>query len=254
MDMEKKYYCIHDWMTKDLGLRGSERDVFAVIYSFAETCGAFTGGLQYLCRRTGASKTTVMECLRRLLTKDLLIKTERLEKGVKLCAYRINPGRITPYLTGAETGPGAVKKPDCPGAETEPGAVKKPDCPGAETEPGAVKKLVRPGTETEPNNKVYNKDDTKGYNKECVAPPPKEPFRKYGEYANVKLTDRELEALKRDYPDDWRQRVDRLSEYMASTGKKYQNHLATIRSWARQDDPKPVKKGLYADLKGGIEL
>ena len=141
-----------------------------------------------------------------------------------------------------------------PGPETEPGAVKKLVHPGAKTEPGAGKKLVRPGTETEPNNKEYNKDNIKEYNKECAAPPPKEPFRKYGEYANVKLTDRELEALKRDYPDDWRQRVDRLSEYMASTGKKYQNHLATIRSWARQDDPKPVKKGLYADLKGGIEL
>lgn len=30
-------------------------------------------------------------------------------------------------------------------------------------------------------------------------------------------------------------RIDRLSEYMASCGKTYKNHLATIRSWARKD-------------------
>ena len=45
-----------------------------------------------------------------------------------------------------------------------------------------------------------------------------------------------------------------MSEYMASTGKKYQNHPATIRAWARKDDPKPEKKSRYADLKGGITV
>ncbi|WP_243107212.1 hypothetical protein [Butyricicoccus sp. OF10-2] len=33
-------------------------------------------------------------------------------------------------------------------------------------------------------------------------------------------------------------RVERLSEYMASTGKSYKNHLATIRSWAKREKPK----------------
>ena len=31
--------------------------------------------------------------------------------------------------------------------------------------------------------------------------------------------------------------MERLSGYMASTGKQYQNHAATIISWARQDHP-----------------
>ena len=31
--------------------------------------------------------------------------------------------------------------------------------------------------------------------------------------------------------------IERLSGYMASTGKQYQNHAATIISWARQDHP-----------------
>ena len=31
--------------------------------------------------------------------------------------------------------------------------------------------------------------------------------------------------------------MERLSGYMASTGKQYHNHAATIISWASQDHP-----------------
>ena len=55
--MEKQFYCVHDWMTKELGLRGNERDVFAVIYSFSESCGEYTGG-SAIPRRPHRSGTT----------------------------------------------------------------------------------------------------------------------------------------------------------------------------------------------------
>lgn len=58
---------------------------------------------------------------------------------------------------------------------------------------------------------------------------------RYGEYANVLLTDEDLSRLKAEFPADWRQRIDRLSEYMECKGAKYKNHLATIRSWARNE-------------------
>ena len=38
-----------------------------------------------------------------------------------------------------------------------------------------------------------------------------------------------------EFPHDYSARIERLSEYIASTGKKYKNHLATIRNWARND-------------------
>jgi predicted phage replisome organizer len=57
---------------------------------------------------------------------------------------------------------------------------------------------------------------------------------KYGEYSNVLLSDDELEKLKSEFPD-WQDRIERLSSYMASTGKPYKNHLATIRNWAKKD-------------------
>lgn len=57
---------------------------------------------------------------------------------------------------------------------------------------------------------------------------------KYGEYNNVLLTDDELDKLKSEYPD-WAERIERLSSYVASTGKSYKSHYATIRNWARKD-------------------
>lgn len=56
---------------------------------------------------------------------------------------------------------------------------------------------------------------------------------RYGEYKNVLLSDADVEKLKNEFPNDWEGRIERLSAYMASTGKSYKNHLATIRNWAR---------------------
>lgn len=58
---------------------------------------------------------------------------------------------------------------------------------------------------------------------------------KYGSYKNVLFTDEEYAKLQAEYPTDYSERIERLSEYIASTGKFYKNHLATIRSWARKD-------------------
>ncbi len=63
----------------------------------------------------------------------------------------------------------------------------------------------------------------------------KEVRHKYGEYQNVLLSDTDLEKLKADFPNDWTDRIENLSNYMASTGKSYKNHLATIRNWARKE-------------------
>lgn len=65
----------------------------------------------------------------------------------------------------------------------------------------------------------------------------KSPRHKHGEYQNVLLSDDDLDKLKAEFPSDWDQRIQRLSEYMASSGKSYKNHLATIRNWARRDKP-----------------
>lgn len=70
-------------------------------------------------------------------------------------------------------------------------------------------------------------------NKESVADKP--PTRhKFGEYKNVLLSDDEIEKLRTDIPD-YLQLIEKLSEYIASTGKRYKSHYATLRSWSRRD-------------------
>ena len=64
--------------------------------------------------------------------------------------------------------------------------------------------------------------------------------RAYGRYQNVFLTDEELADLQVSVPTVWEQYIEKLSEYMASTGKRYQSHAATIRRWAGEDAKKTV--------------
>ena len=73
-------------------------------------------------------------------------------------------------------------------------------------------------------------------------PPAKPPVRhKHGLYQNVLLSDTDYAKLMDEYPD-YQERIDRLSEYMRSTGKKYKDHLATIRAWARKDKDAPKQQ------------
>nr|DAI41838.1 MAG TPA: replisome organizer [Caudoviricetes sp.] len=77
----------------------------------------------------------------------------------------------------------------------------------------------------------------------------KELRHRYGPYQNVLLTDVQLAKLKKECPDDWQERIERLSEYMASKGAKYKDHLATIRAWKRKEKPpdQPYVRKDYSD-------
>ena len=75
---------------------------------------------------------------------------------------------------------------------------------------------------------------------EKVRPETGHPSHTYGHYQNVFLTDEELADLQASFPAVWEQYIEKLSEYMASTGKRYQSHAATIRRWAGEDAKKVV--------------
>ncbi len=68
---------------------------------------------------------------------------------------------------------------------------------------------------------------------------------KYGFYKNILFTDEEFAKLQAEFPADYAKRIERLSEYIASTGKSYKSHLATIRSWARKDRVKAGAEQSY---------
>ena len=58
--------------------------------------------------------------------------------------------------------------------------------------------------------------------------------------------DTELSGLKTELPDKWEYYIDRLSCHIASTGKQYQSHAATIYKWAQED----AAKGKAAPKQG----
>ena len=58
----------------------------------------------------------------------------------------------------------------------------------------------------------------------------KEPF---GAFDNVFLSDTEYNAFREKFPEDYVDRINELSIYLATSGKEYKNHYATLLSFAR---------------------
>lgn len=114
-------------------------------------------------------------------------------------------------------------------------------------------------TETEPKEKekVKEKDKAKVKEKEKdkAAPEPKK--EKYGEFENVMLTGDEfkklVDSLGSKKASDY---IERVSVYVAQTGKRYQNHYATILNWARKDGENGRKesKGVAEDPNNGADV
>ena len=61
--------------------------------------------------------------------------------------------------------------------------------------------------------------------------------RAHGFFANVLLTDDEMQKLAVEVPN-YEDYIERLSHYIESSGKKYKSHYATILSWHRKDREK----------------
>ena len=70
------------------------------------------------------------------------------------------------------------------------------------------------------------------------------PFSFYGEFKNVRLSKEEYENLKEKLSSHTEIMINKLSRYMKSSGKTYQNHYATILNWYDKDKDKLRQKGL----------
>lgn len=73
----------------------------------------------------------------------------------------------------------------------------------------------------------------------------------YGEFSCVLLTDEELEKLKERFKD-YKAKIDTLDSYIASSGRKYKSHYATILSWENKNlelkKAEKPKESRYRDL------
>lgn len=57
--------------------------------------------------------------------------------------------------------------------------------------------------------------------------------KKYGEFKNVILSDEEYKKLENKFNGSLKEKIDNLSEGIASKGYKYKSHYATILTWER---------------------
>lgn len=181
-------------------------------------CGSFITSIEKLKHRWGWSNTKVTNFLKLLENDEMVTKKSDTKKTV------ITIVKYSDYATYEKT--------------------------------KTMRERCENDTETmqEHINNNYNNDNNYN-NKEKIYK--KESRHKYGMYQNVLLSDADLGKLKTEFPADWEQRIERLSEYIASTGKSYKNHLATIRVWARKDKPQnktgangiPIKNE-KSDLEG----
>jgi len=75
----------------------------------------------------------------------------------------------------------------------------------------------------------------------------------HGELKNVLLTEEEHEKLKAKFNGSCQEKIEKLSEYIASKGKKYSSHYATILSWSRRDAPAPTKEKVSKESKSEVD-
>ena len=86
---DKNYIVIQSFMVSELGLKGNELLIYAIIFGFSQTTGqAFHGSLTYLESWTNSTRHTVISSLKSLVEKGLIEKEEQTINGVKYCSYR----------------------------------------------------------------------------------------------------------------------------------------------------------------------
>lgn len=126
------------------------------------------------------------------------------------------------------------------------------DCVSSELKEVKDSELVKYVSEAVPNDNIRKLYDTwtiRGQEEDKEKEEDKEeesnkkPKKsKYGEFKNVLLTDDEYKKLTERFPSDFKERIERVSGYVASTGKSYKSHYATIINWAKKDNPAQSKK------------
>lgn len=68
------------------------------------------------------------------------------------------------------------------------------------------------------------------------------PLTLYGEYQNIRLTDEEYQKLKDKLQGHTDTMIEKLSRYIKSSGRGYQDHYVTILNWYEQDKEKLTQK------------
>lgn len=81
--MKDSFIRIEPFMTKNLGLRGFDLLVFAIIYGFTKSNGCYIGGHKYFVKEFGFDRVTVYRSIERLKRANLII-SEKVGIGLEI--------------------------------------------------------------------------------------------------------------------------------------------------------------------------
>ncbi|MBR1527764.1 MAG: helix-turn-helix domain-containing protein [Oscillospiraceae bacterium] len=220
MVKNENYYVVHGWMLNELGLKGNELLVYAIIYGFSQGENQwFMGYRKYLADFTNCTIRSVQNILNALVEKNLIEKQERSDGTQKVVFYR------------------AVRDTNISGKNFTPS--EKNSLP-------PVKKFHPPSEKFSPPT-IYNIIDNIEDNIErenALAPEPKkqkEIKHKFGEYHHVRLTDNQFQKLIEEYGENAiNLYIKKVDEYCQQHGKSYKDYNLTIRNWMNKDNIQKV--------------
>lgn len=99
---------------------------------------------------------------------------------------------------------------------------------------GVVKSVVNSGVKSVAQSVAIDKQNkTKQNKKENTANAVSK--KQFGEFENVFLSEQEFDKLQTRFGEEANSYIERLSNYIASSGKRYKSHYATILTWAEKD-------------------
>ena len=169
---------IYGWMPNKLKLKGNELLIYAIIYSFSQNDngnGVFNASTAYLCEWTGLTRANVINCLSKLLDKNLITKIEDNSSQRKPNVYVANKD-----FTNSKT--------------------------SIETIPALVSKQYKTSIETIHNNNIINTTNNNIINRVVATEEEKEKILKTYIDINPRFTQLEIQMLEEDikiYPTKW---------------------------------------------------
>lgn len=221
----ERYICIQEFMVRDLGLKGNELIVYALLYGFTQDGEQyFSGSLNYIANWINASKSTAQSVIKSLLGKGCLVKRDNFVNNVKFCEYRT----AIPEDAGDEK-PDTVPDSGMGCTENRYGGVPDSGMGRTENQYGGV-----PDSGT--NNNIYNTNNNLDNNKYILSGTPDGTSGSApGSMPEKPHKPKTKKTKDKTHPEEVRQIIDYFNR-VCGTDYKYQSRATAVMVNARLND------------------
>lgn len=244
---DKNFICIPSFMRKEHDLKGNDMIIASIIYGFSQDRKTrFTGSLQYLQEWTGLTKHAVIDVLKKLVDKKIIVKNEEYINKVKFCSYSYN------FTSSEETTP-VVKNDNKKWCKNFTGG-------GEETTPNNIdidnkdnnKESVRENAPTQKKKSSSAKPEKKlvldSNNRLAAAADPASRYGRFMKWAAQTIpdcyatmampTENQLATLITTYGDSAVIDIFETIENRQDIRGKYKNLYLTAKNWLKRDEQK----------------